>query len=367
MNFNGSLIKTRSKESGITLQLLSSKLGVSRQTVNAWVSGTVPRGGHLVKLCTLLNLKPGDFFSGETESLLSVPLHRTIRKKPVSPEMLDASQKLASQYLNLFRQAPTVSVLPVVRVQKKSPENAAIIAEKLREISCVDSGKPMDFQSAFSLLARLQIYTIFRSFPDEIKKSSYAFYSRIAGHRVVFVNIDTSPLDLIYYLLHETVHAIRDEDPKQIKVEEEENFCDLVAELTQFPDYYVKNVSKYITESDDPGTIINGMKEISIENGHSLFGIYYRLKHKGIMPEDVKIGGAATNLKHTVSTLRKILFPNDDPRHYVDMLYNFSPNFMSLIEKQIPEYSIRKSGELLGLDNTIDAKAVISEIIRRNS
>lgn len=367
MSFNGSIIKTKIKEAGQTILGLSKELGVSRQTINGWISGAVPRGSHLVKLCSILNLKPGDFFSESAEKLLSVPLHRTIRNKPVSQVMRETSQQLAEQYVNLFRQAPTVAVLPVVRVQQRTPENSAIIANKLRDLSGIANDKPMDYESAFKLLSRLGIYVIFRSFPEDLKKDSYAFYSQIAGHRVVFVNVDTSPLDLIYYLLHETVHAIRDEDPSAIDVAEEEKFCDLVAELMQFPDFYVDNVARYITESKQPAVIINRMKEVCKDNKHSLFGIYYRLKHKGMMPEGVNVGGAATNLKTAVPTIRQILFSHEDSRHYVEGLYALSPNFMSLIEQQVPECSIRKFGEWLGLDTTMDAQSVMDEIARRKT
>lgn len=367
MSFKGSIIKTKAKEAGYTLLRLSQELGVSRQTVNGWISGAVPRGSHLVKLCSILNINPGNFFAEPTENLLSVPLHRTIRNKPVSATMRDASQELAEQYLNLFRQAPTVEMLPVIRVKKKTAENAAIIAHKLRKISEIDDDKPMDYKSAFRLLSKLGIYTIFREFPEEIKKKSYAFYSRIVGHRVVFVNIDISPLDLIFQLLHETVHAIRDEEPSEINIDGEEKLCDKVAELTQFPDYYVNNVARYITESNEPAIIINRMKEVSRDNRHSLFGIYYRLKHKGMIPEGVKVGGAATNLKTTVPILRKILFSHEDSRNYVDMLYDLAPNFMKLIETQVPYCSVRKFGEWLGLDTSMDAKTVMNEILRRKA
>ena len=367
MSFNGSIIKTKAKEAGLTLVRLSQELGVSRQTVNGWTAGAVPRGSHLVKLCSVLHLKPEDFFSTSIVNLLSVPLHRTIRNKEVSSVMRTASQILAEQYLNLFRLAPTVAVLPVVRVQQKNQENAAIIANKLRDLSGIANDKPMDYESAFRLLSKLGIYTIFRAFPEDLKKDSYAFYSQIAGHRVVFVNIDTSPLDLIYYLLHETVHAIRDEEPGAIDVVEEEKFCDLVAELTQFPDFYINNIARYITESQAPGTIVNRMKEVSRDNKHSLFGIYYRLKHLGMMPEGVKVGGAATNLKAAISTLRQILFSHEDSRHYVETLYKLSPNFMDLIKQQIPECTVRKFGEWLGLDTSMDAQAVMEEISRSKS
>jgi len=368
MIFNGIIIKNKAKESGLTLLRLAQELSVSRQTVNSWIGGAVPRGQHLIKLCSLLNVKPGNFFTEPIESLISVPLHRTIRNRAVTALMREVSQNLAEQYLNLFRQAPTVSVLPVVRVQKRIPENAKVIAESLRKLSRIDEGKPMDYESAFRLLADLGIYAVFCLFPDSLKKNSYAFYSRIAGQRIVFVNIDTNVLDLIFQLLHETVHAVRDEEPGVIDIKEEEDFCDMVAELTQFPDFYVDMVARAIAETTGPAIIINHLKKVSKKYAHSLWGLYYRLKHKGLDLKEIDVGGAATNLNKDFPTLRDILFSKNDPRHYVDTLYALSPKFMKLVAEQVPDCSLRKFGEWLGLEgSSIDAKAVMNEIARRKA
>jgi transcriptional regulator with XRE-family HTH domain len=365
MAFNGALIKSNAKEAGITLLQLAADIGVSRQTVNSWIGGQVPRGQYLVKLCNLLNIQPGTFFSETAENPISVPLHRTVRNKPVSPAMRELSKELAEQYLNLFRQAPTASMLPVLRIQKRSLENAQIIADWLRKKSGVDEGKPMDYNSAFRLLAKLGINTVFRTFPGDLQKNSYAFYSRIARQRVVFVNIDTNVLDLIFQILHETVHAVRDEEPDAIAIDEEEAFCNKVAELTQFPDFYVIIAARYISETKNPAVIINRMKEISRVGKHSLFGIYYRLKHLQLAPDGLNVGGAAINLNKGFPSLREILFSNDDPRNYVEMLSELSPNFFDLISSQVPGCSVRKFGEWLGLETSMDAQAVMDEIVRR--
>jgi transcriptional regulator with XRE-family HTH domain len=367
MPFNGALIKSNAKEAGITLLQLAADLDVSRQTVNSWIGGQVPRGQYLVKLCSILNIKPGAFFSEPMESLISAPLHRTIGKKSVTPALRQLSKDLAEQYLNLFRQAPTASILPVLRIQKRSIENAQKTAQWLRERSGIAEGKPMDYNSAFQLLANLGINAVFREFPGDLQKNSYAFYSTIAGQRVVFVNIDTNVLDLIFQILHETVHAVRDEEPEAIAIAEEEDFCDQIAEFTQFPDYYANIAARCISEIREPGIIINRMKEISREGKHSLWGIYFRLKHLGKVQEDLNVGGAAANLKKEFPTLRDILFSKNDPRNFVDMLALLSPNFYNLVSNQVPECSVRKFGEWLGLDTSMDSRAVVDEIVRRKA
>lgn len=363
MSWNGSNIKTRSKELGLKLIKVAEKLEVSRQTVNKWIGGQVPRGHHLLGLCRILDTKPEYFFSSMIESLITVPQHRTVRKKKVTPEMKEASFELSEQYLNLFRQAPSQIIIPVVRIKERNEENAKKLARHLRDISSIPSCDPVSYEHAFKLLEKLGIYTIFRVFPDPIsKKHIYAFYSKICEQRVVFVNTNTNVLDLIFQILHEAVHAIQDEETKSIHDEYEETFCDLVADFTQFPDEYVKHVARYI-QGGSPGAIINKLKEMSAEYGHSLYGIYKRLNRHGLCP-DLKVGGADTNLKKKFSTIEEILFKDENPRYYVDIIRELSPLFINLISEQIPNCSIRKFAEWLGLSTSIDAKAVMEEMER---
>lgn len=269
MSFDGSIIKKKAKETGYSLTTLAEKLHVTRQAVNTWIDGRVPRGKHLVDLCSLLGLRPGDFFSAEAKSSVTAPLHRAMLKKTITSEMAEASLATASEYLNIFRQAPTSAMVPVVRVQERNDEAARQTALRLRAISGIRDDKPMNYDGAFKLLAALNVFVVLRPFPRAIIKESYAFYSRIADQRVVFVNIDINVLDLIFQLLHETVHAIRDESPEDIKTEVEESFCDKVAMYTQFPDSYVKIIVTAIS-SCNPAQVVNKLKRFSGDYGHSI-------------------------------------------------------------------------------------------------
>jgi hypothetical protein len=48
-------------------------------------------------------------------------------------------------------------------------------------------------------------------------------------------------------------------------------------------------------------------------------------------------------------------------------MYAFSPKFIELIEQQIPNCSVRKFGEWLGMDTSIDAQAMMDEMLRRKA
>jgi transcriptional regulator with XRE-family HTH domain len=361
MSFNGSIIKSKSKGMGLSLTALASKLHVTRQAVNTWIEGRSPRGKHLVELCTLLDLRPTDFFPVGTKPILTVPLHRTVQRQKLTPQMTSASIEMAREYLNIFRQAPNVSMVSVARVQELNKDTANLTAQKLREISRIQDNKPMTYEGAFKLLAALNVFVVICPFPQAISKASYAFYSRIAEQRVVFVNIDINVIDLIFQLLHETVHAIRDEAVDSINTEAEELFCDKVAMFTQFPAYYTKMVETAISGTSNPAAIIK-LKEFASENHHSVFGLYYRLREDGLFPDKLPIGGVAENHKKQFPTLREIIFQKSDPRSFVKMLFELSPHFMNLVKTNMNGTTVRKVGEWLGLDSTIDTKAVIDEI-----
>jgi len=365
MVWNGTKIKERAKEVGISLTKLARTIGVSRQTIASWSRGQVPRGERLIELCRVLETSPSSFFAPETPVLVSVPQHRTIRKKRVTDAIQEESWKMAEMYINLFRTAPSSSILPVVRATERDDRNAKKIAMHLREISGIKHDKPMDFKHAFQILEKLGIYSIFRAFPESISKQLYAFYSRICDQRVIFVNTNTNVIDLIFQLIHEAVHAVRDEEPDLFNDPVEEDFCDAVANYVQFPDEYVRQVAQSVRGRRKDITV-NILKDFAREYKHSLFGIQKRLNSLGLL-KGVNLGGADTNVKREFQTVGEFLFKEKDPRSYVEMLFELSPLFMQLVAEQVPDCSIRKLGEWLGLDTSLDARAVMDELKRRAS
>jgi transcriptional regulator with XRE-family HTH domain len=362
MGWNGVRIKERADELDKSIVELARLIGVSRQSIDAWIKGQVPRGEHLIKLCREMRTAPDYFFTPEKESLVTVPQHRTIRRRKVTDEMQAASQEMAEQYVNIFRAAPDSSILPVVRATRRNKNSAKLISARLRKLSGIADDQPMDLEHAFRMLSELGIYTVFRPFPEAISQKIYAFYSRICDQRVIFVNTDTNIIDLIFQLLHEAIHAVRDELPDKFNEDEEEDFCDFVANYIQFPDEYIENVA-YSIKGCYRGVIINKLKELSRKHAHSLFGISKRLEQAGIALK-VNVAGADVNLKKAMPNVSDILFDDGDARRYIERLHELSPNFTELVADQASNASLRKLGEWMGLDNTIDAKLVLSELQR---
>jgi transcriptional regulator with XRE-family HTH domain len=349
MGWDGSRIKTLSREKGITLIRLAEYLKVSRQTVNDWMNGQVPKGSHLFELCKFLEVSPSIFFPENSVPPMSLPLHRTRGVAKLNSTMEDDAKDLAREYEGLFRFA---SPPGLVRVLRGGKDNASTLALELRSLVEMDPDEPMDYEHTFKLLAKLNIVCILRDFSPNIK--SYAFYCRIHNHRVIFIDTKTNALDLIFPLLHDTMHAVRDEEGKILYDEEEEKVCDMVAGFTQFPDSYVNLVHDAIKDLPKP-LQINTLKRYSVTYGHSLYGIYMQIRERcgGI---DLNIGGANTNLKKDFLGIGEILFKSKEPKDYISHLRTLSPLFFDIVSRQIDNPSTRKFGEWLGLDTAMDAE-----------
>jgi transcriptional regulator with XRE-family HTH domain len=362
MEWIGENIRTLIKDHNTSIVNLAKKIGVSRQTVNDWIGGQVPKGSHLISLCKLFKTHPDYFFSKSFDGSITVPVHRTRKKAKVTPKMQESAVSLAKGYDLLFRNDADSGILPVIRGQNRSEKMAKKVARELRAIAEIKEDGPPDYVQVFHLMENLGIKVIFRCFPDEIK--AYAFYTKIHGHRIVFINNKTNVLDLIFPLLHEAVHAVRDEYRINDDFDDdEEDFCDMVANHVQFPDAYVLMVFNMIKDLDTP-VQVNKLKTFGRQFSHALFGIVRRIK--SMDPGfDLKIGGADTNLKKEFPAIGDILSGNNDSGNYVDTLSRLSPLFITTILSQIEALTPRKLGEILGIENLLDAMDVKEELMRR--
>lgn len=360
MKWEGHKIKPLADKKQLSLQAIANAIGVSRQTINDWIKGQVPKGNHLLQLCKLLETNPNFFFVDDSATYLSVPMQRRRMNSKVSTRSQSAAKELSLKYLNLYKNYKTSSLMPVIRISETNEESAKSIAKELRSISGISPDKPINYEHTFLLLKKLGVHVIFTNFPSTIK--SYAFYTKINDNRVVFVNTETNILDLIFPLLHESVHAIRDEEQTdEVYDEVEEDFCDLVANYIQFPSSYVEMAYEAINGLENPAQQINTLKSLAKTNGHSLYGIVKAINAK-YENFNLEVGGADSNLRKEFPTIGNILFEKDDPRKFLKMLNKLSPLFMTVIEQQLESITNRKLAELLNLDSELDAKQIRFEL-----
>lgn len=357
MIWQGHKIRDIAGQKRLSLANLARQIGVSRQTINDWIGGQVPKGNHLLQLCDILNQSPDAFFSQVPASLITVPVHRNRKNSKITDITHAEALEFSREYLNIFRNHANNAVVPVIRSSDQGRTSCAEIAAQLKELVKLESDQLLDIEATFRLLSKLGIYTIFRTFPQRIK--SYAFYTRIADHRVVFVNKETKIIDLIFPLLHEAVHAVSDEEPrkKQEYDEDEEEYCDLIACLMQFPKSYIDFLYGMIHEMQTSFQI-NTLKMHAVKYSHSLYGVAKAIRM--YYPDfSLDPNAADTNLRKEVDTIGQMLTQDHSLQQFVQKQYEFSPLFTELVTDQIQELTIRKIAELFEL-STLDAKEVQS-------
>ncbi|MBF0552743.1 MAG: ImmA/IrrE family metallo-endopeptidase [Deltaproteobacteria bacterium] len=364
MGWEGLKIKMLIKDRGWTLQRLATKIGVSRQSVTDWINGQIPKGHHLISLSQCLGVTPADLFTPKPDDSISVPAHRKRGSAKIKPATTAEAFKLAKEYKSLFfNDAAGARLTDVWKLElgEATPDPLSIksIAQELRSESGISPDNPMNYRYVFKMLDKLGLVVIFRNFHEP---KTYAFYSKIYGRHVIFVNTDTNIMDLIFALLHEAGHALLDRNGETFS-DEDESVCDHLAGYVQFPDSYVDDTYESI-KGLTPGEQINKLKYRCRKYGHSLHGVVTKIK--GINPVfDLSVHGADTNLKKEFPSMGQVLFETSDAREYVDKLFNFTPSFMKIIISQLDTLSYKKLAELLELESTLDALEVHEELTRR--
>ena len=59
--WDGSEIKRLLKRDGKKMKELAVYIGVSRQSIDSWINGNIPRGDHFVSLCDFFRVGPNSF------------------------------------------------------------------------------------------------------------------------------------------------------------------------------------------------------------------------------------------------------------------------------------------------------------------
>ncbi len=364
MKWAGEKIRGLAEEQGLTIASLAKSIGVTRKAVNDWTRGQVPKGNHLMALTNILNISPDILFIPNDALDITLPVHRTRGNAKVTEARSHEALELATDYYSFFLNDSVSPVVPVIRETKKTDENARKIAQILREMTSVQDTEPLTHEHVFSLLHSLGIKLIVKKFPESLK--AYAFYTKILGNRVVFVNHDTNDLDLNFALLHEAVHAIRDETFKGMFYDKaEEDFCDLVANYIQFPEEYVQFIASNIAPLP-PGHAINLLKSYAEKYEHALHGIVKQINTHFPNPRTKKInvGGADTNLKKDFYSIGDLLCSIEESAEYLSTIRDLSPLFIESLARQSVNLTYRRIGELLDIDSSLDAADLKDELLK---
>jgi transcriptional regulator with XRE-family HTH domain len=364
--WQGGRLKEELSKQGLSMSKFASELGVSKTAVSDWIKGSMPRGQHLIGICQILQVAPDYLFNRDLPDI-SIPVHRKKLANKITDDSRDASLEVAYLYLNLFRNAKPPKLEYVLQNISDDAEEQLSVASQMRRLAGVENPNPINYAQVFELLDKLNIVTIFRSFPDSIR--AYAFHTEINGHRVIFVDIKTNIIDLIFVLLHEAIHAVIYKAKKSQSTyygDTEETFCDKVAGLIQFPPSYVQSLIDNLKGKQKVEKVLI-LKQFAKQNSHATYGISQLIKAKSNILDDIDrtvFAGADARIRKNTLTIENILFSSDDPAEYIRILRKLSPFFIQLLQGEIDKVSMSKISEWVDLGSIADAKQAVAELRR---
>jgi transcriptional regulator with XRE-family HTH domain len=360
MEWQGSKLREVLQAKNVSVSAFAEKLNVSRQAVNDWLNGTVPKGSHLLALCQTLGIMPDSLFNALTPDIV-VPVHRTRKTAKLTEARQELAFDLAKKYEGFYRNRSRIKLQRVIQFpEDHNDKDLCDLPKKLRSEAGVKNYYPLLIQDVFRLLEKLEVEVIFRRFPSELK--SYAFFTEIYGYPVVFVNTANNVLDLSFPLLHEAIHALCSHQQKAQEFSEaEESLCDLLAGQVLFTPEYIQEVSESI-QGHLAGKKITVLKRFALNYHHSIYGLARELKRLGItLPPSVN--GADANLHKNLESLEEILSSNGDASRFVKNVFAATPIFMKELKKRLPAISDSLLADWLDLSSSLDAGEVRHHIM----
>jgi len=364
--WKGELLKQEIKKHGFSQSIFAKEVGVSKTAVSEWIKGGMPKGENLLRICNILQVTPDHFF-GNNVPEISIPVHRKKLAGKITGDSKELSLEIASDYLNLFRSSKPPALDCNIRNVTDNKEEQLLLANEMRLLSGVQGDSPVRYEDVFALLAKLNIIPIFKYFPEAVK--AYAFQTNISGHRIIFIDVRTNTIDLIFVVLHETIHSLvyKSESFQTAHYGDlEEEFCDNVASYIQFPPTYIDHIIKNLKGKSGPEKVFL-IKQFAHQNFHATYGVSKIIRQHSKILNSITpsvFAGADTNIRKRMPSLIDILYETDDPRGYVAILKKLSPVFVQLVKREIDNVSQRKIAEWLDLDDIGDARQAIEELRR---
>ncbi len=243
MEWQGKILKEKVANSGFTQEAFCEKIGVTRAAFTKWINDkAIPNGKYLIAICRALQISVDDLFR-QTEQLqpLYMPMHNHACTEPQH----QAAQRLADEYKPLIVPENAPALVQSLTEAGNDPQKLGLTFRKLGE---VPAAGPMQTEHILKLGAELGLCIILTKFPEELKKV-YAFYRPINGVKVIFVDVQADAFDLDFILLHEICHVVSGHDGND--PEQEDHFCNRVAEIAMFPQAYLDEIAKKLMQKKD--------------------------------------------------------------------------------------------------------------------
>lgn len=332
-----------------------AKIGVTRQAYSAWVnSDKIPNGKSLMQIARELKMSVAAFFE---DDVCMNPQFMPIHNATNSPEKMRAARELAEEYQGVIR----IDNAPVFQQVCDLPTDDYMrLASEFRRLAEVSENSPIGYGDVFKLANSLNICIVFREFP-EVLRDTYAFHYPVNSISVIFVDINAHVTDLVFILLHEICHAVRRNNTCS---EEEDDFCDRVADAAQFPQIYLNEVQhglNGVQNADEQLTfLLPKLKKFS------LLGLYksFERRHMAIswrLGSKDKIREINAQHQRMIPKMRNVLIPSDATPEKVCENYQMFSNlfFMCFLLPQLDNMTARFVARIFNLPCGSDGEEIL--------
>ncbi len=332
-----------------------NKIRVSRQSFSSWVNeGNIPNGKLLLAIAVELQISIADLFE---DTIVASPQFMPAHNALVNQNSFDEANALAEEYSNIISNDSLV----FSQVCELSTDKFKQLSKQFRAIAGIDEISAMTYGDVFKLAHKLGICIIFRKFSNNLSEV-YAFHRRINGVPVIFVDTESFVPDLIFVLLHEICHSVRRNNDTE---ETEDDFCNKVADLAQFPDNFLNKLQMELNQADK-----ETQKNIIVKYARdfSVLGLYKSFERRGIevnwhYTKD-QIKAISSSINNCIGKIGNILSPGTASEKDVCLnYYTFSLLFFKeFLLPNLENMTARFVAQIFDLSNGEDGQALLEEL-----
>lgn len=327
---------------GLNQSGLAEKLSVDRQLVSKWLKNEVfPRPDKLLRLGTTLHLSFSEIVASSMPEPLPVVSFRQKKNRKESEEEVQSAVKKGRLLKNLDGLLPQNNLLAPVSLSTPGIgyDYVQSAAASVREQLSLKDGEDLSDKHLIEFFHRLHIVLIPVMWGD---KKHYANGLNIfipeTKTTYVYLNIDSTVLDLNFWMAHELGHALA----STLDASSKEVFAEAFAEALLFPRADAEKARRRIRSASTKQSMISAIlriaeaRRISPTTVTKAIGRYEENNslERTIFP--APIHGATTNLEKKLGSISQELFKTQDPTpvQYIESTgNNFKTPFFDVLRE----------------------------------
>ena len=312
---------------GISASALADQLGVSRQTVSNWLNGRdLPRPAKLLRLSLALNL-PFDQLVG-TEKVPGTPVvaYRMSTNRKARDEHYEQAIAKGEALEALVPHLPFDIFVQPEQIKNPKADYAYVqsVARSLREGLGLKDADPVWFNHLIGRFKDLQSVIVPVLWgKQESHANALHIYLPQHSSTWVYLNLDSSALDFMFWMAHELAHAYTS---ALCGTDEGEDFADMLASALLFPEPCAKVAYEALSATANQQALVDAIVSEALERHINVYTVFKQVNayaaHHGLPAVEVDprgLHGTRHRIAAATQTVREIIFGDEkpSPREYI--------------------------------------------------